>query len=231
MNASTHTCLLTEKQIQDFNRDGFVVVKRLIGREEVDQLVSDYDKALKGEINVPTFSGTKKVIDGGVLQLANPSRHISHWQSHAYFRNALDIARQLLGDDLEYFYDQIIYKPPHHPGVTDWHQDAGYWSESGANSRAVTCWLALSPAFRENGSLQFIPGSHKGEVQEHRRIDSEINNALATNADPNKAVFCTLEPGDASFHHCRTLHYAGGNTSDVQRRALITHFRPKVKTA
>lgn len=218
---------LTQQQTEDFWRDGLVVVKQLITPEQVQELLRDYERAVHGEIEVPTFSGTKPGTK--VVQLANPSRYIAGWQQHAYFQNALDIARQLLGDDVEYFYDQIIFKPPHTPGETDWHQDASYWKEGPANERAVTCWLALGRAFRDNGGLQFIPGSHRGPVQEHHSIaeKSDIANALATQADVSQAVACILEPGDASFHHCRTLHYAGDNHSDIPRHGLITHFRPQ----
>jgi ectoine hydroxylase-related dioxygenase (phytanoyl-CoA dioxygenase family) len=74
--------------------------------------------------------------------------------------------------------------------------------------------------------MQFIPGSHKDGVQEHFSLagQSEINEALATHADACRAVACPLEPGDASFHHSRILHYTGGNLSDIPRYGLITHF-------
>jgi len=40
------------------------------------------------------------------------------------------------------------------------------------------------------------------------------------------AVTVELEPGSCTFHHCRTLHYAGGNATDWPRKGLITHFQP-----
>jgi len=215
---------LTQDQVDAFHRDGFLVVRQLITPAQVEELRADYDSAVRGEIPVPEFEGTKQ--RGKVVQLSNPSRHIVGWQEHTYFQNARAVARQLLGDDLDYWYDQIIFKPPHAASPTDWHKDAGYWGERGA--RAVTCWLALSPAFLENGCMQFIPGSHLGAVQPHFDVSdrSEINNALATTADASQAVACPLAPGDASFHHCRTLHYTGGNQSDTPRHGLITHFFP-----
>jgi ectoine hydroxylase-related dioxygenase (phytanoyl-CoA dioxygenase family) len=218
--------LLTQAQISDFWRDGFVVVRNLITPQQAEELRADTDRALRGELQVPEF-GTNKV-RGRVVQLANPSQHIPGWQKHAYFHNALAAARQLAGDDVDYRYDQIIFKPPHTPSVTDWHQDAGYWKGHGGEDRALTCWLALSPAFLENGCMQFIPGSHTGEIQPHGDVAhrSEINDGLATYADAAKAVACPLSPGDATFHHCRTLHYTGGNSSDVPRYGLITHFFP-----
>jgi ectoine hydroxylase-related dioxygenase (phytanoyl-CoA dioxygenase family) len=148
------------------------------------------------------------------------------WKEHAYFQHALTIARELMGTETDYAYDQIIYKPPHHPAETQWHQDAGYWRESRGSDTAVTCWLALSPAWKENGGMQFIPGSHRGEILDHHKVSdrSEINQALETQVDGDQAVAVSLQPGDATFHHCRTLHYTGGNFTDTPRYGLITHF-------
>ena len=212
-----------------FDRDGFVAVKALITPAQVAELLLDYERALKGEIPVPEFEGPKK--KGPVIQLANPSQKIPGWQEHPYFLNARKVAAELLGCPVEYGYDQLIYKPPHSPSPTAWHQDAGYWRnwKGGLGAeRAVTCWLALAPAFLENGCMQFIPGSHLEGIREHHSVAdrSEIANALATDTDASRALACPLDPGDATFHHCRTLHYTGGNLTDVPRQALITHFIP-----
>ncbi|MDE0023233.1 MAG: phytanoyl-CoA dioxygenase family protein [Spirochaetaceae bacterium] len=218
------TATLSGTQVAAFWRDGFVVVRGLIEEERVSELLADYDRVLRCEIEVPAFGDRR--VKGAMVQLANPSQHMAHWRGHAYFRRALAAARLLIGPDADYQYDQLIMKPAHYPAQTDWHQDAGYWQDRNGSGRAVTCWLALTPAWKDNGGMQFIPGSHRGPIREHVSIAdrSEINGALATAADGRKAVAVTLAPGDATFHHCRTLHYAGGNATDTPRYAVITHF-------
>ena len=155
------------------------MVKGLIEAGQVRELLADYDKVLHGEIEVPAFGDRR--VEGAMVQLANPSQHMAHWRDHAYFRRALAAARLLIGPDAAYQYDQLIMKPAHYPAETDWHQDAGYWQDRNGSDRAVTCWLALTPAWEENGGMQFIPGSHRGPIQEHFSIAerSEINGALA----------------------------------------------------
>jgi len=219
---------ISEEQVAEFHERGYVVIKNLITPEQVAELLADYEKALTGEISVPQFEGRKGA--GQVIQLACPSEHIPGWRTHPYFVNAQSVARQLLGDDQTFAYDQIIFKPPHSMSPTAWHQDAAYWGAEVQTDEkhAVTCWLALGPAFPENGCMQFVPGSHRGPLQPHFSIagKSEINEALATEVDPALAVPCPLEAGDASFHHSKTLHYTGGNVSDTPRHGLITHFMP-----
>ena len=184
--------LLPAEQFEAFQIQGYVKAPQLITPQQVAELRRDYDKALSGEIKVPAWGDDH--IQGRVVQLAKPSEHIPGWRQHAYFLRALAIARQLIGAEGDYAYDQIIYKPPHHPAATEWHQDAGYWKNSRGSDNAVTCWLALSPAWKENGGMRFIPGSHRAEIQDHYNVShrSEINQALATTVDTSLAVALTL---------------------------------------
>ena len=220
--------LLADEDMSRFEEDGFLVVRNLISEPQVEELVVEYDKAGRGDYGYLSWDQRKnrrKSIEGKMGQLANPSQVIPGWSDHEYMQRSLAIARQLLGNDLEYQYDQLIMKPPYHPAETHWHQDAGYWK----NNRAVTCWLALSEVVEINGAMRFLPGSHNKGIVEHMNASeySEIDGALeAVVADISGAVTIPLEPGSATFHHCRTLHYASGNFSDVPRRGLITHFYP-----
>jgi len=219
--------ILTPAHHAEFQKNGYVVVRNLITPEQVAELRADYEKAVRGEIPVPQFEGRKK--EGAVVQLACPSQHIPGWAEHEYMKRCLAVARELLGENQNYAYDQIIFKPPHSGSPTAWHQDAAYWGgDAHEGKEAVTGWLALGPAIPENGCMQFVPGSHLGPLQPHYSIagQSEINEALTTDVDDALAVPCPLEPGDASFHHSLTLHYTGPNESEIPRFGLITHFMP-----
>ncbi len=215
---------LSDNLINRFHDRGFIKVENFINHSQVEELVCDYDQAASGKIHVP-ISGSDHV-KGRMVQLVNPSQHITGWQIHAYFLQAWNVAKQLIGLDAAYAYDQMIFKPAHHPAEVPWHQDAGYWRKTRGSDNAVTCWLALSPAWKENGGMQFIQGSHRGKISEHYSVAhrSEMNGALETKVDTSQAVAVSLEPGDATFHHCRMLHHTGGNYTDIPRRGLITHF-------
>src|SRR5678809_892863 len=116
---------ITADQLAEFQREGYLHVKNLITPEQVEELRRDYEKVLRGEIAVPQFEGRKG--EGQMVQLACPSQHVPGWKDHAYMRNRIDVAKQLLGPSQEYRYDQIIFNPPHVHSITAWHQDAAYW--------------------------------------------------------------------------------------------------------
>ena len=217
------TASLSQSQVGEFRRAGFVVVRGLIGAGQVSELLADYDRALRGEIEVPAFGDRR--VKGAMVQFANPSQHMAHWRGHAYFRRTLAAARQLIGPDAAYQYDQLIMKPAHYPAETDWHQDAGYWQDRNGSDRAVTCWLVLTPAWKENGGMQFIPGSHLGPIQEHVSIAdrSEINGALATAADDRNAV--AVDAG-AGRRHLPPLPHAALRRRKRHRNPALRRDHP-----
>ena len=227
--------VLSESQVEAFRRDGFVVVKGLIDAGQVRELLADYDKVLRGEIEVPAFGDRR--VKGSMVQLANPSQHLPHWRDHAYFRRALAAARSLIGPDAAYQYDQLIMKPAHYPAETDWHQDAGYWQDRNGSDRAVTCWLALTPAWQKNGGMQFIPGSHLGPIQEHfsiaepfrdqRRPGNHDRQREGRGGKPG-AGGCNLPPLPHAALRRRQRHRHAALRSDhsllVERRVVTAYY-------
>ena len=218
---------LSQEQVAQFEEEGFVVVRGFIPADMLNELRQGYDAATRGELNVDVWK--EKIGPERILQLGMPNKYIPGWEGHEYLQLIIAAGRQLLGEDLDYKYDQLIYKPAGNPVELLWHQDAGYGWPGKANSRALTCWLALSEATQAMGSLHFLPGSHKRGIAEH--VDATHKNpiqaALEVMVDDSQAVVVEYGPGDVTFHHGRTLHYSSGNSTDQPRRGLSTHLWPE----
>jgi phytanoyl-CoA hydroxylase len=218
---------LDQAQIDAFHQDGFTVVRNLIPSPMIDELRVGYDQAVNGEYLVDGWK--HRMGPDRILQLGMPHTHITEWNGHPYLVRLVTVGKHLLGEDIEYKYDQLIYKPPHNPVELLWHQDAGYGWPGKANYRSLTCWLAFSSVTKEMGSMQFVPGSHLEGIAEH--VDAThrnpIGGALEVAVDASQAVTVEFGPGDATFHHGRTLHYTSGNSTDQPRRGLSTHMWPE----
>ena len=215
---------LSQAQIAEFNDRGFVVIRQLIPLSMVEELIVGYDEAVNGQYDVEAW---KDALDkGGALQLMRPYQRIPSWHEHRYMEIILDVARQLLGDDMAYKSDQMIYKPPHTHAPLLWHQDAAYgWKEK---ERGCTAWLSLATATKEMGALQFLPGSHHQGVVEHVSAgDKTPVGGLEATVDASLAEAVEYEAGDATFHHGCTLHFTSSNTTDTPRRGLSTHLWPE----
>ena len=218
---------LKQSQIDEFHERGFIVIRGLLFADEVAEMNIGYSRAINGEVDNPNWQ--KRIARGSILQLGNPSA-LLEWRGFPYFERLRSISKQLAGDDIEFAYDQLIYKPPHNPIELLWHQDAGYNWQGEKSERGLTSWLALVDVIPPQGSMQFIPHSHKHGIFEHHDATDRnpVNGALEVKVDKRKAVAVTYQAGDCSFHHGRMLHYTGPNTTDQPRRSLSTHFWPKV---
>jgi len=145
---------------------------------------------------------------------------------------ALDVVEALIGPDILLYNVTYIIKEPNTASHVSWHQDLTYWGLS--HDDQVSMWLALSPATLESGCMQMLPGSHTNGVMPHDTTDDESNVLLqgqtVRNVDTDKAVACTLKPGEASFHHGWTLHASMPNNSNDRRIGLnIQYLAPHIR--
>ncbi len=135
--------------------------------------------------------------------------------------------RQILGSGVllsQTHHNCIMTKQPRYSSETGWHQDIRYWSFE--RPELVSVWLALGRESHENGCLSFLPGSHTMEFAGDRLDDALF---LRTGNPLNQALIATrlspvLEPGDAVFFDCRTLHAAGNNNTAETKLSLVFSY-------
>jgi ectoine hydroxylase-related dioxygenase (phytanoyl-CoA dioxygenase family) len=145
-------------------------------------------------------------------------------------------ASQLLGGPVRFWHDQLFCKPAHHGGVVAWHQDYSYWTRTQQLAH-LTCWIGLDDSTRENGCLQYVPGSHHwpdlpitGLAGDMEAIHAVLNAEQRQQFDA--AVAVELRKGEASFHHPRLVHGSFANHSDRTRRATVVNvMRDGVRSA
>jgi hypothetical protein len=220
---------LTDEDVARFHRDGFLRVDALTSTEEVQALQQVYDRLF--EPGATTEPGDRVELaperDGRptLPQVLNPDRYAPELRDTTAYRNAFALARQLLGGEVHPMGMHAIRKPPRSGAETPWHQDEAYWDPA-YDHPAISVWIPLQPATLDNGCMQFVAASHRGEVLDHQLIDRRADGLRLR--DPSlvgEAVACQLPPGGATIHAARTLHRTGPNTTDEPRRALIMAFR------
>jgi ectoine hydroxylase-related dioxygenase (phytanoyl-CoA dioxygenase family) len=218
---------LTDAQVKSFRREGFVRIEALADAAELEVLLGLYDELFRREGGFDAGDRIDLVADTGreqLPQIVNPERYAPQLIGGSAYRNAGGIARQLLGPGCVPTGNHAILKPAQVGPDTPWHQDEAYWDPRFAH-RAVSIWLALQPATRENGCMRFIPGSHRGPVLPHELISADAHGLRATVMPPGaREIACELPAGGATLHDGRTLHAAGPNVSGRPRRALVFGF-------
>ena len=225
-----------EAEVRSFRERGFTSVARITTDEEIawlrevyDWLFADKSRALKG-LHFDLARPYESEGEDRLPQIIAPEQVVPALKTTAFWRNGRHVASLCMGVDEEHLHGwgHMIRKAARIGAPLPWHQDEAYW-DPGMIYRAMGSWLALDDATLENGCMSFIPGSHGSDVLAHRHVnDDPAVHALFTEPDPAdiaRAVAVPVRAGGAVFHHSRTLHGSGPNTTDKPRRAWANEWQ------
>ena len=132
-----------------------------------------------------------------------------------------------MGPELVCWSTHLFCKLPGDPMEVPLHQDANYWGLEPHD--VVTAWLALSDASPATGPMEFIPGSHRGELHDHENTFAPDNllsrgQRVKGELDVSQAVMAPLAAGEMSLHHVRLVHGSGPNLTDDRRIGLVLRY-------
>jgi len=213
---------LSDQDYADFWRDGYVFKRGYYDAEEVGLLsrAIEADPAIRSHVVAINDS------QGGSTELAlwnHPGDDL--FGAVARGERLVGAMEKLLGGEVYHYHSKLTMKRPRAGGAWDWHQDYGYWYNNGCLfPDLASVAIAIDRATEKNGCLQLLRGSHRLGRIEHGRVGGQ------TGADPERVeqamkrlerVYCIMEPGDAVFFHCNTLHASAPNQSDKPRNVLL----------
>ena len=212
-----------------FKERGYLVIKNLLNTEEIAFYSDVYADFLNNTIDTSKYrsdlSGLKtKKLKERITQIMLPSTLLPSLKSKVLHIKTEQIAKELLGDDIALDFDMLINKAPHTNKITPWHQDCAYWIDM-PDKRALSCWVAIDDAFKESGSMWYVPKSHLKPMLPH--TSSVEGGALICKGSETDAICIELKAGSCVIHDGGTLHYSRGNSTAFNRRAFITNYRPK----
>jgi hypothetical protein len=128
-------------------------------------------------------------------------------------------------------FDSAIYKYPG-AGPVNWHQDLAMAS-TGMPERSVHFWIPLNDHGGDSGSMEFVVGSHRSGLADHR--ESEVPwYVVPKTADPAldaTIVSTDLSIGNFSIHTPSTMHRSEPNRSSHIRKALVFEFSASIWSA
>jgi phytanoyl-CoA hydroxylase len=219
---------LSEESRNDYNRDGYLIVRNFLSTPEVDKLyaIATGDITLRKhafDLNDQTGKKTKLTL------WYNPGDDAYGLLTRS--RRMIDSTDRLLDGDspICHFHSKLMQKEPRVGGAWEWHQDYGYWykNEFLFPEQMMSVMVAITKANKANGCLQVIRGTHKMGRIEHGFSGEQVGASqhyvdLALRTMP--LVYVELEPGDALFFHSNLLHRSEANLSDGARWSLISVY-------
>jgi hypothetical protein len=213
---------LNHKQIKAYQRDGYLIIKKLFDEEEISLLSS----SAKQDRELDRRSQERKDGQGGAVRMSlwnHPGDKI--YGMFARCHRIVHSMEVLLDGEVYHYHSKMIFKEPKIGGAWEWHQDYGYWYQNGClQPLLASVMIAVDPATTENGCLQVLRQSHHLGRIDHQQIGDQVGAEIERVAESMKIfdlVYVEMEPGDALFFHCNLLHRSDQNRSPNPRWSLI----------
>ena len=235
---------LTQAQIEQFENEGYLVVKGALTQDDLLPVVEEYTAFINQR--------AREMHDGGQISelFENEPFERRIWKislesldlygqldimklrGEAMFEflrneNLMDVVEGLVGPEITCSPIQHIRaKLPQ--GVRDdqvipWHQDAGVTLEEADESFILTVWLPVTEATIENGCLEVIP-KVRG-LKTHYKSDSGTS-ILPEQMPKSEGIALPVSPGDLVLMHKDTPHRSTPNLSDTVRWSIDLRFQP-----
>jgi ectoine hydroxylase-related dioxygenase (phytanoyl-CoA dioxygenase family) len=231
---------LTNEQVKAYHTDGYLAPVRMLDDNQVEalraELVGLMDASHRGHALFYEFHSNESTDPAKVLFHALGAWRIGRGFHDLLWNPAFVVpAAQLLNGAVRFWHDQLFCKPPRHGGVVAWHQDYSYWTRTVPMAH-LTCWIALDDASKENGCLQYVPGSHQWNLLPITGLAGDMDSMKTVLTTEQRERFTPLaielRRGEASFHHPLMVHGSLANTSTLPRRGtVINAIRDGVRSA
>jgi len=134
------------------------------------------------------------------------------------------LVAELIGPSIRFHHAKINARPAGSTTASDWHQDFAFVPHS--NDDVVSAMLFLDPLDDDNGPLELVSGSHKGDIHSHchdGHFTAAVDAELARDCD-KKAVRCTGPAGGVCLMHSRLLHASLPNRSPRGRAIFVAVY-------
>ena len=215
---------ISDEQAKQFDHDGFFVFADAFTadeitavRDEIDGFETQTEAFLKSRED-----GRFSIAEAGAItfttHLVMRSPLLKEFSKHPVVTG---ICADLVGPEVNLYWDQAVYKKPEKPRRFPWHQDNGYTYVE--PQQYLTCWVALTDATLENGCPQVAPGLHREGTLAHDYVDPLGFQCFEE--PPSKAV-AEVGAGGIVVFSSLTPHLTGPNTTHAVRKAYILQYAP-----
>ena len=245
--------MLSTKQIDQFNEDGFLIVRNLLPPDALAPLLSELEQkvetaaqdAVAQGLLAPDATFPAASFDTRLARISAACAQ-PDWPWANYFSSQkpltsgifhlrtaptlLDAAESLIGPEILAHpqFAQRVHPPANAPTVIAWHQDLAYLiPEEAGDTLVANFWIPLVATTAENGCLQVLRGSHRQGLLAHNLHvpDSKGSRGIVESDLPaGDIVTAEMDPGDVLLTMERLVHRSLPNRSDTVRWSVDTRY-------
>lgn len=232
---------LDATQVEQYRRDGYVLVHDVLTAAELDMLRAEADRLMELTINASIALGENSPRldvcrrgDAISLRKIQPLSDISALIAGVLHDERLaGPLRSILGCEPVAMEEKLNYKqllPGDLPIAAaregdsfDLHCDWSYFDHNGYPRESLSVAVAVDDATPENGCMRVLPGSHTRDWPIQAPHNPLLPEGLVRDAD----LLDVVQPaGCALIFHSGLVHGSGDNSTALPRRLLIFSYHP-----
>ena len=234
--------MITDEQRHSYERDGYLVIERAFGDDDVRAMRDEADRIAELVVNVSLATGEASPrLDlqrrGGrvVLRKLQPINDISPvFERVANDERLLGPLRDVLGCEPVLMEEKLVYKqhlrtdPGLPAGDEDeafpFHTDLAYFWLDGYPRETLSSAIAIDDTTIENGPIRVVPGSHLRDDWPHQ--DGWPPILVPGAVDESRTVPVLAPAGSITIFHSALVHASSQNLTDQPRRLIILSHHP-----
>lgn len=225
MAASINSSLVNQSQHEQFERDGYFILERVIDEATLKKLrktarhfVEEADAEMERR-GVTTLGITHK--DNRYF-IGNKFKQSPELRDFLFSELMAAICRGTLGNDAYLFYEQFVLKAAEKGMKFGWHQDSGYIGYP--HRPYLTCWCALDDMTIENGTVSLLPYDLAGtrEWVPHT-METGTNDKIGYHGS-EEGIPVLLPAGSIAVFSSTVFHRSGTNITDQWRRVYLAQY-------
>jgi len=162
---------LSKDQISEYHKNGYIIIENVIDKEFLNELNNATDKMVK---EATIIEKSNEQFDLGekhsstrpsVRRIKQPQNFDDIFKKLLFFPSILEKVTSLLGKNFRLHNGKMNLKSPSAGDLVDWHQDWAFYPHS--NDDVLAVGIMLDDMTFDNGTVLFVPKTHKGEVYNH----------------------------------------------------------------
>ncbi len=227
--------MLTQKQIDFYNENGFLHIPNVYSADETQALSDEMDRLVEEwAFTSPGWSGPwrQAYMDPETEKQSKlTAMHDLHFYSAAWARavahaKLAEALSDLLGPSVELHHTTMHIKPPQTGHPFPMHQDNPFYGHE--DGRYIDVLVHLDDTSHENGEIRFLAGSHKQGHLEHitETADGPCTPHLPTDEySLEETVPVPAKAGDVVLFSIDTIHGSYINQTKKPRRLVRMGYR------
>lgn len=229
--------ILTAEQKEQFHTQGYLVIQNAVDKHSLQAMKEEFSKWVEESRNHQQPYGETidkrprfDIANGHTSEKPELRRINAPVEiSDAYYQAMSDskmtsCVAELIGPNVKLHHSKINSKLP--GGLTEvkWHQDFPFTPHS--NDDLITALLMVDDVTDDNGPLEVVPCSHKGNIHSlwHNGIFTGAINDDETALCQDKSITITGQAGSVCLMHTRLLHGSKPNVGSHPRTLFITVY-------